>query len=201
MKNTKQLREWVGGFGDSYTERNVVDWQSRLSAFEVMLTDLHLDRILEVGCNRGHNLFLLARLYKGSEVIGIEPNTRAVTIAKESTPSISVIRGDAFSIPFKADYFDLAFTANVLIHISLEDLPKALGEIYRVSRRYILAIEYFDEKETMIHYRGHDDLLWKRNFLKIYGDLFPNLVLVKSGYWEKDCGFDRSHWWLFDKTG
>jgi pseudaminic acid biosynthesis-associated methylase len=201
MKKTKQLREWVGDFGDSYTERNIVDWQNRLAAFGVMLADVHLDRILEVGCNRGHNLFLLAKLCKDAQLIGIEPNSRAVTIAKESTPMISVIRADAFSIPFKTDHFDLAFTANVLIHISLEDLPTALGEIHRVSRRYILAIEYFDEKETMIHYRGHDDLLWKRDFVKIYGDLFPKLALMRSGYWEKEDGFDRSHWWLFEKTG
>ena len=44
MKKTKQLREWVGDFGDSYTDRKVVEWQNRLSAFEVMLAALHLDR-------------------------------------------------------------------------------------------------------------------------------------------------------------
>lgn len=201
MSKTEQLREWEGDFGDSYTERNVVDWRNRWSAFNAMLSDLKLDRILELGCNRGHNLFLLSKLFENARVIGIEPNARAIKIAKEAGPRVSVVRGDVLRIPFRDASFDLAFTANVLIHIALSYLPKAISEVYRVSRRYILAIEYFDEQETMIHYRGHDDLLWKRNFPKIYKEHFPNLALVGSGYWDQDNGFDRSHWWLFEKAG
>ena len=91
------------------------------------------------------------------------------------------------------------FTAGVLIHISLEDLTAALAEIYRVSGRYILAIEYFAQEETAIHYRGKDDLLWKRNFLKHYQTQFPDLTVIRSGYWGPEDGFDRAHWWLFEK--
>ena len=111
-----------------------------------------------------------------------------------------VIRGDVFSLPFRNGYFDLAFTAGVLIHISLEDLPMALKEIHRVSSRYILAIEYYALEETVIHYRGHDNLLWKRDFLKHYQDLFPELLLIRKGYWESEYGFNRSSWWLFEKN-
>ncbi len=201
MSKTKQLREWVGDFGDSYTERNVVDWRNRWPAFKAMLSGLPLESILELGCNRGHNLFLLSKLFENARIIGIEPNARAVRIAKEAGPKVSVLRADILRIPFRNGHFDLAFTANVLIHIALSDLPGAISEIYRVSRRYILSIEYFDEQETMIHYRGHDDLLWKRNFPKIYKQQFPKLALVESGYWDKEDGFDRSHWWLFEKKG
>jgi hypothetical protein len=84
--------------------------------------------------------------------------------------------------------------------VPLEKLPVAMREISRVSRRYILCIEYFAEQETTIHYRGHDDLLWKRNFLEEYQRHVPGLNLLRTGYWDDKNGFDRSHWWLLEKS-
>lgn len=191
---------WQGEFGEAYTGRNVMDWQTRLPAFRVMLEGLPVKRVLEVGCNRGHNLVALAEiLEQGTEVIGIEPNQYALGIAREASSKVGVLKGQAVDLAFKDEYFDLVFTACVLIHIPLSDLPLALAENYRVSNRYILAIEYFAEEETGIHYRGHDDLLWKRDFLKHYETQFPDLALIRSGYWGPEDGFDRTHWWLLEK--
>lgn len=195
---THQLDVWKGAFGQAYTDRNQEDWQLRVEPWREMLRGLSLERVLEVGCNRGSNLRALAEvLGDGPAIVGIEPNPYALQLARAASNRIGVLSGDAFELPFKDGYFDLAFTAGVLIHIALPDLHRALAEIYRVSRRYVLAIEYFDEAETVIPYRGHEDLLWKRNFLKAYQEQFPDLSLRRSGYWEK-C-FDRSHWWLLEK--
>ena len=85
------------------------------------------------------------------------------------------------------------------IHVSLKDLPSALSEIHRVSRRYIVAMEYFAEEETVIPYRGSEDLLWKRNFLKHYQTQFPDLKLVATGFLGIEEGWDRQTWWLLEK--
>jgi hypothetical protein len=69
-----------------------------------------------------------------------------------------------------------------------------------VSKRYILAIEYFAQEETAIHYRGHDNLLWKRDFPQHYRSQFPDLALIRSGCWGPEDGFDRTHWWLLEKS-
>jgi len=194
------LRIWEGEFGKAYTDRNVIDWHTRLPAFRQMLDGLPIKRALEVGCNRGHNLIALAELLGGGgDIVGIEPNRYSLELARASSTKVGVLYGHAFDLPFKDGYFDLVFTAGVLIHIPLTDLPAALAEIYRVSKRYILAIEYFAEEETVIHYRGHDDLLWKRDFLKHYRTQFPDLTLLRSGYWGPEDGFDRTHWWLLEK--
>ena len=194
------MRVWEGEFGRAYTDRNVINWQTRLPAFQQMLDGLPIKSVLEVGCNRGHNLIALAELLgEDCDVVGIEPNRYALELARASSLKASVLHGHAFDLLFKDGYFDLVFTAGVLIHIPLADLPTALAEIYRVSKRYILAIEYFAEEETVIHYRGHDDLLWKRDFLKHYRTQFPDLTLIRSGYWGPEHGFDRTHWWLLEK--
>jgi pseudaminic acid biosynthesis-associated methylase len=200
-KVVNQLKVWEGEFGQSYTDRNEIDWRKRLPAFQQMLVELPIARVLEVGCNRGHNLIALAEfLGNGSDLIGVEPNQYALEIARASSVRVDFLPGNAFDLPFKNEYFDLVFTAGVLIHIPLTDLSTALAEIYRVSKRYILAIEYFAEKETVIDYRGHNDLLWKRDFRKHYQAQFPSLILTRSGYWGPDEGFDRANWWLFEKT-
>jgi len=201
MVETNQLRAWRGEFGNAYTDRCVPNWEARRPAFDKMIGGLDLTKILEVGCNRGHNLQLLADMFSNAEVVGIEPNPYAVRITRESSSKIAALHGDAFDIPFKDNYFDLVFTAGVLIHIALTDLPAALAEIHRASGRYILAVEYFAEKETTINYRGHDDLLWKRDFCKHYIEQHPQLDLVRSGKWEAGtAGMDECNWWLFEKN-
>ncbi len=196
----RQLQEWENEFGKEYTNRNLVDWQDRLPAFQHMLRGLSLDRILEVGCNRGHNLVALSKFLEDTDIVGVEPNQYALEIARAATPKFGALHGNIFDIPFKNDYFDCVFTSGVLIHISLKDLPSALAEIHRVSKRYILAIEYFSEEEEVIQYRGKDELLWKRNFLKHYQSQFQDLALIQSGYWDAEHNYEKTHWWLLEKN-
>ena len=197
---TQQLQAWEGEFGNAYTERNAQDWRLRQPAFRQMLAGLRLPWVLEVGCNRGHNLVALRDLLgEDTEVVGIEPNRHARELARASSPQIGVLPGSVFGLPFKDGVFDLVFTAGVLIHVAPGDLAGALAEIYRVSRHYILAIEYFAGEETTIHYRGHEDLLWKRDFFGHYQASFPDLTLINRGYWGEADGFDRTHWWLLEK--
>jgi pseudaminic acid biosynthesis-associated methylase len=196
---TRQLHQWESDFGKEYTERNVVEWQNRMPAFQKMLMGIDPSRLLEVGCNRGHNLIALSNFLHESEIIGVEPNPYAVKIAQSSSEKITVIPGSIFDLPFSNEYFDLVFTSGVLIHIALDNLPRALSEVHRVSKKYILAIEYFAEKETVVEYRGRDNMLWKRNFLKHYQDQFPGLKLVREGYWEADHHYLETSWWLMEK--
>ena len=193
----EKIKIWQSDFGVDYTNRNVITPESRVNAFNQMVGDLNIDKILEVGCNVGHNLVALSKI-KDYKLVGLEPSKYAVLQGRSNT-AISILEGNAFDIPFKDGYFDLVFTSGVLIHISLADLPKAMDEMYRVTNRYLLVIEYYAENETVIPYHGHSQLLWKRNFKKHFEDRFPNMKLVKSGYWDKAEGFDRTHWWLFEK--
>lgn len=195
-----QLATWQGEFGKEYTDRNVIDWHRRLPAFAKMLEGLELRRVLEVGCNRGHNLCALAEFFGDRvDVWGIEPNPYALSIARSGGAKYFALPGNAFDLPFKDNYFDLAFTAGVLIHIAPEKLPNAMREIARVSRRYVLAAEYFSDQETEVEYRGNAGLLWKRHFPRHYQQAVPGLMPIREGYWDVADGFDRTHWWLLEK--
>lgn len=167
-----------------------------------MLEGLALSRVLEVGCNRGHNLVTVSEILgSAAEVVGVEPNRRALALAQQTGRQVTAVHGHIFDLPFADGAFDLVFTAGVLIHVSLEDLAAALREIHRVSHRYILAVEYFAAEETALEYRGRRDLLWKRDFLGHYERQFPTLRLLRHGYWGPEDGFDHTHWWLLEKAG
>lgn len=201
IQTTKQLTTWTGEFGDAYTDRNVLDWRVRMPAFKRMLEGLEIHRVLEVGCNRGHNLRALSEILSDeSEIFGVEPNSYALGIARTAGNRINAVCGNVFDLPFKDSYFDLVLTVGVLIHISTNELAKAMQEIARVSRRYIFAAEYYATVDTAVDYRGHSDLLWKRDFQEHYQTTIPGLELIRSGEGNAEKGFETSHWWLFEKS-
>lgn len=190
MKNTIQEKFWSSKFGKGYVERNTFDTGgldglyitnfgvSRSKLNKEFIGNLKIDNALEVGCNIGNQLALLQK--QGfKNLCGIEIFLEAVERAKIHTKGINIIQGSAFDLPFKDNYFDLVFTAGVLIHINPKDAKKAMKEIYRVSKKYIWAYEYYNPNYKMIPYRGEKNKLWKADFCQIYMDLFPNLKVVK----------------------
>lgn len=200
-----QLSHWRGDFGDAYTDRSIADsdrigqsmafWHK---VFECLSNDLPKS-VLEIGANVGANLMAIRRLFPDLELSAIEPNAHARLILSES--GIADVRdGSAQSLPFESDSVDLAFTAGVLIHVPPEDLLQSCSEIHRCSRKYILCSEYFSDQPETISYRGHDNLLFKRDFGSFYLDNFADLELIDYGFlWRRVSGLDNQTWWLFGR--
>ncbi|PKP61384.1 MAG: methyltransferase type 11 [Candidatus Altiarchaeales archaeon HGW-Altiarchaeales-1] len=192
-KKTEQIDKWANVFGKEYTDRNLYNpreldefykktWGvTRTELNEEFLSFLDKDKtkILEVGSNVGNQLLSL-QLMGFKNLYGIEISKYAVEKSKERTKDINIIYGSAFDLPFKDEYFDLVFTAGVLIHISPNDINYILDEIYRCSKKYIFGFEYYADKYTEIEYRGNKNMLWKANFCQMYLDRFKYLKLVKE---------------------
>lgn len=191
-RQTPQLREWTGQFGLDYTERNSfspaqVDelWVknygvSRTEMNRRFLSDLPRDaRILEVGCNLGNQLALLQDL-GFTNLYGVEVQEHALEAARARTRNLQLTLASAFDLPYEDEYFDLVFTAGVLIHISPEDLSVALDEIYRCTRTYVMGSEYYASNATEVKYRDHNALLWKMDYAQQYLTRFPGLELIRE---------------------
>ena len=58
----EQLNKWKSNFGVEYTDRNKISPKCRVNAFKSMLTGLDVDKILEIGCNVGHNLVAISEI-------------------------------------------------------------------------------------------------------------------------------------------
>lgn len=189
---TPQTHIWSDTFGKEYTDRNTFTLEeidtlyahrlgiSRSDMNQQFLGNLDRSlRILEVGSNIGLQLSFLQHL-GFTDLWGVELQWYAVEQAKQRTHHINIIQGTVFDLPFRDGYFDLVYTSGVLIHISPDDLPQAMQEIYRCSSTYIWGCEYWAESCTEVPYRGHTSLLWKMDFARHYRELFDDLELVQE---------------------
>jgi len=188
---TTEEKFWSSKFGKDYVSRNTFDPRgldklyvskfgvSRSKLNKEFLGRIKINNILEVGCNIGNQLALLQK--QGfKNLYGIEIFPQAVEVAKKHTKNINIIQGRGFDLPFKDNFFDLVFTAGVLIHTNPKDLKKIMAEIYRTSNKYIWGYEYYNPKHVEIDYRENKARLWKGDFVKLYLKYFPKLKLVKK---------------------
>ncbi len=195
---TPQLALWRSDFGRAYTERNDHEKPARVEAWRRLLGGITPVRALEVGCNVGWNLTYLDRLGV-AELNGVEPQHGAVMRARTRDPRFNVLHGTAFDLPFRDGWCDLVFTSGVLIHLAPASLPAALDEMYRVSSRYLVAIEYDGEVEQELPYRGHAGALWKRDHGRAWQARHPGLRLVRRLELGADQGYDDCTAHLFEK--
>jgi pseudaminic acid biosynthesis-associated methylase len=200
-KQTIQEKFWLSKFGKEYWKRNNFTPDqldkfymknlgvSRSKINKDFIGNLNLQNTLEVGCNIGIQLNMLQKYnHKLGQIYGLELLPEAVEVAKANTKNCNIIQGSAFDIPFKDNYFDLVYTSGVLIHISPKDITRAMKEIYRVSRKYIWGVEFYNPKHVHINYRGNKNYHWKGDFAKIYLDNIPGLKLIKEQRYEKIKG-------------
>lgn len=211
-ESTPQEGIWQTKFGEEYTKRNDFD-NKKLN--ELYLSDIGISRtqmnekfigsfnreikILEVGCNLGMQLVNLQEIgFKN--LYGIELQSYAVEDAKRRTTGINIIQGTAYDIPFKDNFFDLVFTNRVLIHINPVMIGKAMEEIVRCSSEWIYGSEYFSEELTEIKgYHGETSIAWKRDFAKLYEELFPELKPVREEKYKYTFNDDVDSTFLFRK--
>ena len=145
--DTSQAAVWKGILGASI--RTEIPWTPSVSmTFIARITVLRVRKsmqdfladipkeasFLEVGCNTGNQLLMLNRM-GWSNLSAVELQPYAAEIASQRLSESLVKLGSALAVPFADSAFDVVFTSGVLIHIAPKDLPRALDEIHRTSRR------------------------------------------------------------------
>jgi pseudaminic acid biosynthesis-associated methylase len=202
--DTSQLSTWTSTFGREYTDRNTMTTDEMDVAFgaqfgirksEIYRELVGPDRlpagtVLEVGCNIGLQLRLLEKANPGLEFHGLEPQPYAIERARRLSPNMTFHVGTAFALPFPDRSFDLVMTHGVLIHIHPNDLGRALAEIERVSRRFVLCHEYYAPETVEVRYQGQAGLLWKTDFARRYREVCPRLreLTVRLFPYSAACG-------------
>ncbi len=191
---------WSGDFGDEYVDRNRDAWKKRESFWSGILSEFPVERALEVGCNLGANLQWIAAKCRPENVFGVDVNLKALTTLRQRVPGVNALYSPGRELPLRDRWFDLTFTMGVLIHQPEATLPLVMAEVVRCSRRYVLCGEYFSETTVEVPYRQQTGALFKRNYGKLYQDLFPELTLRKTGFLGQAEGWDDVTYWLFEKA-
>lgn len=197
---TRLERLWAGEFGDDYLDRNRTAGDTRAPFWNKLLESISVRRALEVGCNVGANLRWLAERLGPEHVYGVDINLHALAALRLAHPHINAVWSPGRELPFRDRWFDLAFTAGVLIHQPDITLPLVMSEVVRCSRRYVLCAEYCADQPTEVPYRGQEGALFKRDYGRLYSELFPDLGLIDRGFLSRADGWDDVTWWLFDRA-
>jgi hypothetical protein len=104
--------------------------QTRVADLMAMLPS-DVRTAVDIGARDG---FISSRLAdRGVKVTALDLQKPQIDDAR-----IDCVKGDATSLSFGADHFDLVFCAEVLEHIPSSLLVKACSELARVSRRHLL---------------------------------------------------------------
>ena len=204
-------------FGKDYMERNPVTEEqvsARVPFFSSIFNILrnessHKDypaSVLEVGAGQGTNLVALARIIKDNELKttlhATEPFKPAREAIKKNAPTVDVedYNGMLPVLPFPSGSFELVFTSGVLIHVPTAELVPSIRELYRVSSRYILTMEYFSPVERNVPYHDSNDTLWLRDYGSLFLDNHKLKVLGYGFLWKRLTRVDNITWWLFEKV-
>ncbi len=190
---------WGTGFGDEYVDRNHAAGDKRGPFWTGIITELSPTRVLEVGCNLGGNLRWFTKHLAANRVYGVDINAKALATLHQDLPGVNALFSPARALPFRDAMFDLVFTMGVLIHQPDSTLPLVMSEVVRTCSRYLLCGEYFASKTIEIPYRGERGALFKRDYGKMYAELFPELKLIKQDNLKADDGFDDVTYWIFEK--
>ena len=106
------------------------------------------DKVLDVGCGKGFQMYELTQVLPGLDVYGLDISTYAIENAKEEMKD-RITHGTAAKLPYPDKSFDFVFSINALHNLHNYDLDSALREIERVGKKnkYICVESYRNEAE------------------------------------------------------
>lgn len=202
---TEQEDFWANKYAEDYIRKNqAFDNELGAVAWKQMLANANgsVGNYLECGCNIGRNIDQLKIALPDAKPSVIEISEPAFSSVTARHRFDHAFNGAILDSRFEPDSFDLVFTMGVLIHINPDQLLDHMRRMFEYSRRYVLIGEYFNRTPVSIEYHGQMNMLFKRDFGKLFIENF-DVTLVDYGFlWGHlydGAGFDDITWWLFEK--
>ncbi len=136
-------------FWDKYAIENESKFNEEFAKFvRDLVVSLRCTSVLEIGCGTGIDLRLLPESF---DVYGADLNDTALDIAKAKSPMFNFKKASITDLPFENASVDFVFTHQLLNYLEDDVLEKGISEMYRVSGKYIMSCERYDESEKQIN--------------------------------------------------
>ncbi|HEX5215326.1 MAG TPA: class I SAM-dependent methyltransferase [Vicinamibacterales bacterium] len=152
--------------GDYHRELSP-DWEfyptylAKLERVRAYLTSLAPGtRVLDAGCGEG---VLVDEFHGRLAIEGLDPNYS----------SAHVTRGSLTQLPYAPAIFDRALCLDVLEHLSFDDQPRALAELFRVLKpggELLVTVPNLAHLQSRVHFMLRGELIRTANIAKHPGD-------------------------------
>lgn len=158
-------------------------------------------RVLEVGCNAGTNLLLLARRFPEASFFGVDINPRFIDVgrrwlAAEGIGNVTLSVGCADDLSAFADQsMDVAFTDATLMYVGPDKIKRVIAELRRVTRRALLFNEWHLDRLQAGRPSVWDDFHWVHNFETVLGEVVAHdqvsVTRLPEGLWAPGGGWEE----------
>ena len=178
----KIISRWPGRYWQFWGRKLLLldPWQKRIFPQQRWLLEqikAHEPRsILEAGCGFGRNLnFLIKQGIKPEILTGADISAKL--LSQSNLPKgIKLIRADVRNLPFNDRSFDLVFTHGLLMHVNPRNLNRAMAELIRISKKYLIIIEEVRPRTQQLNY-----FTWAHDYDKIIKSLPLKVMIKKKG--------------------
>jgi len=165
-------KDYFAGF------RNAQQYQSAVRWINDRLKVMNVENLLDAGCGFGRVIPFLLEAESVKSAVGVDISDSMLECAKEYlTPKegsklsqfrdkIELKQADVRQLPFESETFDCVLSCELLMHLDKEDMEKALREMIRVSRKYIMLVERWAFPGE--HNEPH---IWSHNFSELFASL------------------------------
>jgi len=128
--------DWFLPFYDPLTKLLGMDAARRALLDQAGLRPQH--RVLDVGCGTGTLAILIKRQHPDVEVVGLDPDLRALDRARRKATraavSVQFDQGYGDALAYNDGTFDRVFSCMMFHHLEADQKPALLREVHRVLR-------------------------------------------------------------------
>jgi len=190
-------RDYYSGRKGEHKIGYVESWWGQMfhglaNLYRALLIKLYLNpkNCLDVGCGTGGLVRALRQL--GIDAYGVEISPTAL---KLTAPSLKpfVKLGDINKLPYQNDQFDLVLTFDVMEHLERSKIRQALGETFRVAKKYIYHKIYTTENTWINVFHGKDfshlSVLSQKFWRRIFAS-YDNVLVQRGGFFKLPTFFE-----------
>jgi ubiquinone/menaquinone biosynthesis C-methylase UbiE len=173
-KRAPEYDDWWLGRG-LFAGRERPGWQESLAELGTAIAALPAARTLDVACGTG---FLTQHLR--GDIVGLDQSASMLAEATTRLPHVTLLQGDALSLPFPDHSFDRVFTSFFYCHLEETDRRRFLAEARRVAHELVIVASVPGEGDP--HERWEERVLKDASTWQVYKRVFePEALAAELG--------------------
>jgi len=199
-----KLHEWIWrrqGAPKAEEFEGVIEHPHRDFLVNQILKCAPFEKVLEIGCNAGQNLYLLARKYPGASFHGIDINPQFIQAGQDwlrgkGMGNVFLQVGKADDLSFFADRsYDVCFSDATLMYLGPDKISKSLRQIVRITRKAILLNEWGRSAVGPGDWSLWYDFHWVHDYGALLREFLPQSKIretkIPAGQWLPGGGWEK----------